>query len=323
LNEGAKKNFAFFASFALLREKWLENGYYPASMSSIKRIGIVLKPHQPEALKTICELVVWLAERNIALVGGPEIERERIEHQTGCGVDQLESEKIAAGVDLILVLGGDGTMIATARMVGDQEVPVLGINYGGLGYLAEFRIEELYTALESILSGNYRLERRVMLAVELKRGDAPPQINRVLNDVVINKSALARIIEIEAYFNRQFVNAFRADGLIVSTPTGSTAYNLSAGGPVIFPSMNAVVITPICPFTLSNRPIVVPDDAEIELLLKTDNEEVALTLDGQVGFPLKVEDRVAIRKSRTTFNLIQPMNRNYFDVLRDKLRWGR
>jgi len=289
-------------------------------MSSIKRIGIVLKPHQPEALKTICELVVWLAERNITLVGGPEIERERIEHQTGCGVEQFENP---GDVDLMLVLGGDGTMIATARMVGDQEVPVLGVNYGGLGYLAEFRIQELYTALESILSGNYRVERRVMLAVELKRGDAPPQLNRVLNDVVINKSALARIIEIEAYLNHQFVNSFRADGLIVSTPTGSTAYNLSAGGPVIFPSMNAVVITPICPFTLSNRPIVVPDDAEIELLLKTDKEEVALTLDGQVGFPLKVEDRVAIRKSRTTFNLIQPMNRNYFDVLRDKLRWGR
>ena len=289
-------------------------------MSSIKRIGIVLKPHQPEALKTICELVVWLAERNISLVGGPEIERERIEHQTGCGVDQFES---AGDVDLMLVLGGDGTMIATARMIGDQEVPVLGVNYGGLGYLAEFRIEELYTALESILSGNYRLDRRVMLEVELKSGDKPAQLSRVLNDVVINKSALARIIQIDAYLNHQFVNSFRADGLIVSTPTGSTAYNLSAGGPVIFPSMNAVVITPICPFTLSNRPIVVPNDAEIELLLKTDNEEVALTLDGQVGFPLKVEDRVAIRKSRTTFNLIQPMNRNYFDVLRDKLRWGR
>jgi NAD+ kinase len=292
-------------------------------MSSIKRIGIVLKPHQPEALKTICELVVWLAERNITLVGGPEIERERIEHQTGCPVHQLEAEKIAAGVDLILVLGGDGTMIATARMVGDQEVPVLGVNYGGLGYLAEFRIEELYTALESILSGNYRLDRRVMLSVELKRGDAPPQSNRVLNDVVINKSALARIIEIETYFDRYYVSSFRADGLIVSTPTGSTAYNLSAGGPVIFPSMNAVVITPICPFTLSNRPIVVPDNAEIELLLKTDNEEVALTLDGQVGFEMKVGDRVVIRKSRTTFNIIQPSNRNYFDVLRDKLRWGR
>jgi len=238
-------------------------------------------------------------------------------------VDEINSEKLAADVDLMLVLGGDGTMIATARMIGDQEVPVLGVNYGGLGYLAEFRIEELYSALESILAGNFRLDKRVMLAVELRRGDTLLSSNRVLNDVVINKSALARIIEIETYLNHQFVNSFRADGLIVSTPTGSTAYNLSAGGPVIFPSMNAVVITPICPFTLSNRPIVVPDDAEIELLLKTDHEEVALTLDGQVGFPLKVEDRVLIRKSRTTFNLIQPSNRNYFDVLRDKLRWGR
>lgn len=292
-------------------------------MSSITRIGIVLKPHQPEALKTICELVVWLAERGIEIVGGPELERERIEHQTGCPIPQIASDKLASEVDLMLVLGGDGTMIATARMIGDQEVPVLGINYGGLGYLAEFRIEELYSALESILSGNYRLDKRVMLAVELMRDQVTLTTNRVLNDVVINKSALARIIEIEAHFNGQFVNSFRADGLIVSTPTGSTAYNLSAGGPVIFPSMNAVVVTPICPFTLSNRPIVVPDNAEIELLLKTDHEEVALTLDGQVGFPLKVGDRVLIRKSGTTFNLIQPSNRNYFDVLRDKLRWGR
>jgi NAD+ kinase len=292
-------------------------------MSSIKRIGIVLKPHQPEALKTICELVVWLAERDIKLVGGPEIQREQIEHETGCPVNQVETERLADDVDLMLVLGGDGTMFATARMIGDHDVPVLGVNYGGLGYLAEFRIEELFTGLEAILAGNYRLDRRVMLAVELLRAGEPPKSSRVLNDVVINKSALARIIEIEAYLNGQFVNSFRADGLIVSTPTGSTAYNLSAGGPVIFPSMNAVVITPICPFTLSNRPIVVPDDAEIELLLKTDKEDVSLTLDGQVGFPLEVGDRVLIRKSRTTFNLIQPSNRNYFDVLRDKLRWGR
>ena len=292
-------------------------------MSPIKRIGIVLKPHQPQALTTLCELVLWLAERGIKLVGSPEIERERIEHQTGCAVDEVSTQKLPTDVDLMLVLGGDGTMIATARMIGDHEVPVLGINYGGLGYLAEFRIEELYSALESILSGNYRLDKRVMLSVELLRNEVSITTNTVLNDVVINKSALARIIEIEAFLNSQFVNSFRADGLIVSTPTGSTAYNLSAGGPVIFPSMNAVVVTPICPFTLSNRPIVVPDDAEIELILKTDQEEVALTLDGQVGFPLKVEDRVKIHKSRTTFNLIQPSNRNYFDVLRDKLRWGR
>jgi NAD+ kinase len=293
------------------------------TISSVKRIGIVLKPHQPDALKTMCELATWLGERGITLLGGPEIEREQIKQQTGCAVDEVAPEKLAARVDLVLVLGGDGTMIAAARLMGETEVPVLGVNYGGLGYLAEFRIGELYTALESILAGNYRLDRRVMLDVELLRGEEEVTRNRVLNDVVINKSALARIIEIETYLNQQFVNSFRADGLIVSTPTGSTAYNLSAGGPVIFPSMNAVVITPICPFTLSNRPIVVPDDAVIELCLKTEQEDVALTLDGQVGFPLKVDDRVIIRKSKTTFNLVQPANRNYFDVLRDKLRWGR
>jgi len=292
-------------------------------MPEIKRIGIVLKPHQPDALKTICELIQWLSQRGIELVGGPEIEREQVEHETGCSVTEVEPASLAASVDLILVLGGDGTMISTARMIGDYEVPVLGVNYGGLGYLAEFRIEELYLGLESILSGNYRLDRRVMLHVDLERDESPIAVNRVLNDVVINKSALARIVEIDVFLNQLFVNSFRADGLIISTPTGSTAYNLSAGGPVIFPSMNAIVITPICPFTLSNRPIVVPDDAIIELRLKTDQEEVALTLDGQVGFPLKVDDRVVIRKSNTTFNLIQPSNRNYFDVLRDKLRWGR
>lgn len=291
--------------------------------SSIKRIGIVLKPHQPDALRTVCELTAWLHQRGINVIGGPEIERERIQQETGCAVEEVPTDQLAANADLILVLGGDGTMIAAARIVGDREVPVLGVNYGGLGYLAEFRIEELYDALETILRGNYRLDKRVTLDVELHRGEEVISGNRVLNDVVINKSALARIIEIEAYLSQQFVNSFRADGLIVSTPTGSTAYNLSAGGPVVFPSMNAIVITPICPFTLSNRPIVVPDDAVIELRLKTDQEDVALTLDGQVGFPLKVEDRVVIRKSDTTFNLVQPMNRNYFDVLRDKLRWGR
>lgn len=291
--------------------------------SLVKRVGIVVKPHQPDALKTICDVVSWLHERGIAAVGTPKLEKARIEKETGCVVEVKEEAELAANVDLVLVLGGDGTMIATARMLGDIEVPVLGVNYGGLGYLAEFRIEELYLALESILRQDYRVDKRVMLSVELVRGKERVIRNRVLNDVVINKSALARIIEIEALLNGQFVNSFRADGLIVSTPTGSTAYNLSAGGPVIYPSMNAIVITPICPFTLSNRPIVVPDDAVIELSLRTSNEEVALTLDGQVGFPLQVEDRVVIRKSATTFNLVQPTNRNYFEVLRDKLRWGR
>jgi NAD+ kinase len=162
-----------------------------------------------------------------------------------------------------------------------------------------------------------------MLDVHLWRGTEQIASGRVLNDVVINKSALARIIRIDARLNNLFVNTFRADGLIVSTPTGSTAYNLSAGGPIIFPSMNAIVITPICPFTLTNRPIVVPDDAEIELVLDNENEGVVLSLDGQTGYPMAANDRVIICKSRTTFNLVQPANRNYFDVLRDKLKWGR
>lgn len=292
-------------------------------MPAIKRIGVVVKPHQPDALATLCRLTEWLNQRSISLIGTPEVDHERIEHETGCAVPIVEKEEIARQVDLMLVLGGDGTMIATARLIGDSEVSVMGVNYGGLGYLAEFRIEELFTALESILAGDYKVEKREMLAVELHRGAELITRNRVLNDVVMNKSALARIIEIETFLNEQFVNSFRADGLIVATPTGSTAYNLSAGGPIIFPSMNAVVITPICPFTLSNRPIVVPDDSLIEVRLKTENEEVALTLDGQVGFPLQAGDRVVIRKSNTTFNLVQPKNRNYFDLLRDKLKWGR
>jgi NAD+ kinase len=292
-------------------------------MTAIKRIGVVVKPHQPDALETLCRLTVWLVDKGIQLVGVGEIAHEQIKNKTGCVVEVVKDEQLASSVDLILVLGGDGTMIAAARMVSDTEVPVIGVNYGGLGYLAEFPIEELFAALESILAGQYKLQKRVMLAVELWRGAELLTRNRVLNDVVVNKSALARIIEIEAFLDDQFVNMFRADGLIVATPTGSTAYNLSAGGPVIYPSMNAVVITPICPFTLSNRPIVVPDDSKIDVRLMTDKEDVALTLDGQVGFPLQAGDRIVIRKSRTTFNLVQPPNRNYFDVLRDKLKWGR
>ena len=289
----------------------------------VRRVGILVKPHQPEAVKTICRLVEWLDERSIKLIGSPKLEREQIEAETHCAIEILEAEQLASRVDMIVVLGGDGTMIATARVIGDHDVPVLGINFGSLGYLAEFTIEEMLPAFESILANNYRLDRRMMLAAELYRGGKQMLHNRVLNDVVISKSALARIIEIETWLGKQLVNCFRADGLIISTPTGSTAYNLSAGGPIIYPSMDAVVITPICPHTLSNRPLVVPDDVEIELVLKTPQEEVAMTLDGQVGFPLEVGDRVVIRKSRTTFNLMQPIDRNYFEVLRGKLRWGR
>lgn len=278
----------------------------------IKSVGIVVKPGHAEALATAAELSSWLIEHQILQVGEPVSAREGIISNASL----LES-------DLIVVLGGDGTMISTARMIGDADVLVLGINYGSLGYLTDFRIEELFPALETIITGQYEIDRRVMLDAEHWRAGERLAVGRVLNDVVINKAALARIIDIDVRLNELFVNTFRSDGLIVSTPTGSTAYNLSAGGPIIYPSMNAIVLTPICPFTLTNRPIVVPDSAAIELILDNENEGVVLSLDGQTGYPMIAGDRVHIRKSSTTFNLVQPANRNYFDVLRDKLKWGR
>lgn len=283
----------------------------------IKCVGVVVKPNHREAWQTACEISDWLKIRGIKMIGSPHEEDEI------CPIEKVGTDEFQAKADLIVVLGGDGTMISTARLIGSREVLVLGINYGSLGYLTEFRIEEMIPALEEIIAGNYEIDRREMLEVEHFRGDERLAQGRVLNDVVINKAVLARIIEIEVSLNDQFVNNFRADGLIVSTPTGSTAYNLSAGGPIVFPSMDAVIITPICPFTLTNRPIVVPGTAEISLRLDNESDGVVLTLDGQVGHSMQTNDRVRIWKSHLTFNLIQPPNRNYFDVLRNKLKWGR
>src|SRR6476620_3282903 len=219
----------------------------------IKKAGVIVKPGHEEAWKTACELSDWLEKRGVSLIGEPFTKK------IGAGgeVESDDGEEFGAGADLIVVLGGDGTMISTARLLGDSEALVLGINYGGLGYLTDFRIEEMFPSLEAIFEGNYEIDRRVMLNAEQWRGGEMLKKGRVLNDVVINKAALARIIEIEVSLNGLYVNSFRADGLIVATPTGSTSYNLSAGGPIVFPSMNAMVLTPICPFTLTNRPIVV------------------------------------------------------------------
>jgi NAD+ kinase len=288
----------------------------------IKCVGAVVKPNHEEAWATACELFRWLEKRGIDLIGKPYGKNQKFD-PSKCGIEAVGTEEFQTKADLIVVLGGDGTMISTARLTGNREILVLGINYGSLGYLTEFRIEEMFPALEAILEGNYQIDRRIMLDVEHLRDGEVLAGGRVLNDVVINKSAIARIIEIEVELNNLFVNSFRADGLIVSTPTGSTAYNLSAGGPIVYPSMNAVVLTPICPFTLTNRPIVVPDEDEIKIKLKNEIEGVVLTLDGQIGHQIKAGDLVLIRKSKTNFNLVQPSNRNYFDVLRNKLKWGR
>lgn len=288
----------------------------------IKSVGIVVKPNHAEAWTTACELSEWLEKRGVDLIGKPYSEGSKLNADT-CDIETVDTVRFGSEADLIVVLGGDGTMISTARLVGNREVLVLGVNYGSLGYLTDFRIEEMFPTLELIFDGNFEIDRRVMLDAEHWREDEKLASGRVLNDVVINKAALARIIEIEVRLNSLFVNSFRSDGLIVATPTGSTAYNLSAGGPIVYPSMNAVVLTPICPFTLTNRPIVIPDSAEIELKLQNENEGVVLTLDGQTGYTMEAHDRVVIRKSAMTFNLVQPPNRNYFDVLRNKLKWGR
>jgi NAD+ kinase len=281
----------------------------------IKKVGVVVKPNHTEAWQTAAEVSAWFEKRGI------EVFTEKSAMDSP--IKFVEREVFKAQSDLIVILGGDGTMISTARLIGDREVPILGINYGSLGYLTEFRIEEMFPAIEAILDGNYEIDPRVTLDVKLERDAEILSTNRILNEVVINRAVLAKIIEVEITLNGLFVNSFRSDGIIVATPTGSTAYSLSAGGPILYPSMNAVVITPICPFTLTNRPIVIPDNAEIRLRLKSESEGAALTLDGQVGYQMKTGDCVVISKSETSFNLVSPPNRNYFDVLRNKLKWGR
>jgi NAD+ kinase len=240
-----------------------------------------------------------------------------------CRARFINRDELASLVDLLIVLGGDGTMLAAARLVKDRNTPVLGVNFGGLGYLTEFTLDELFPALESIFTSDVTVDPRMMLdAVVYREGKAVADF-AVLNDAVVNKSALARIVEIECQIEDRYVTTFRADGIIVSTPTGSTAYSLAAGGPIVHPAMSAIIITPICPHMLTNRPLVVPGDAHVKLKLKTAREEVTLTLDGQLGFGLEVGDEVVIGKSAKTFNIVQPFNKNYFQLLRDKLYWGR
>ena len=223
--------------------------------------------------------------------------------------------------DFLITFGGDGTLLSVARSA-PASVPVLGVNMGTLGFLTEVSVEEFPDALELVLSGKYLTEERIAFDVLVEGKQRDKRMYRVLNDVTMNKSALARIIEMRVTVSGQFVSIFRADGLIVSTPTGSTAYNLSAGGPIVYPTMGAIVLTPISPHMLSNRPIVLPDSLEVEIGIVTKNQEIFLTLDGQEGLPVTENDRVCVRKSKESVLLVQSPNKNYFDVLRNKLKWG-
>ncbi len=279
-----------------------------------RRVGLVAKRTSPEACKAATEVADWLSRR------GLEVDCDEAVVGAG-GVDPAALFDPAADYDLVVVLGGDGTLLSVARAL-EHEAPILGVNLGTLGFLTEVGRAELYPALVHLLAGDYQIEERALLDVRLERARGSGQSWRVLNDAVITKSALARIVELTYRIDGRLLAACRSDGLIISTPTGSTAYNLSAGGPILDPQLPVVVLTPICPHTLNLRPVVVPDSSVIEVTLETPREEVFLTLDGQEGAPLDQGDRVCVRRSEARVRLVKTTDRGFFDGLREKLHWG-
>ena len=279
-----------------------------------RRVGLVAKRSSPEALKAAVEVREWLARR------GLEVDADEAVAAATAGATAAAFDP-AVAYDLVVVLGGDGTLLSVARAL-SREAPILGVNLGTLGFLTDVGRAQLYPALVDLLAGNYRIEERALLDVRLERAAGGGSSWRVLNDAVITKSALARIVELTYRIDGNLLAACRSDGLIISTPTGSTAYNLSAGGPIVDPRLPVVVLTPICPHTLTLRPVVVPDSSVIEVTLETPREEVFLTLDGQEGAPLDRGDRVLVRRSDNRVRLVKTAGRSFFDGLRDKLHWG-
>ncbi len=281
----------------------------------MKKIGIISKSGRPESQEIMKELLPRLRRQGHELYVDPDTAALlKIEGHTRA--------EIASLVDAVIVLGGDGTMLSVSRLVAEKGIPILGVNLGTMGFITEINRGEIYQAVDAMLSDTYIIEERLMLCGRIVREGEKIAEYTVLNDVVINKGALARIIDLEALINGVYVTTFKADGLIISTPTGSTAYSLSAGGPILYPTLNSIVLTPICSHTLTNRPIVLPDDFKVEITLKTLSEDVYLTLDGQVGFSLRKDDVIEIIKSPFKTRLLIPCERDYFKVLRTKLKWG-
>ncbi|MEW6162549.1 MAG: NAD(+)/NADH kinase [Nitrospirota bacterium] len=281
----------------------------------MKKIGIICKIGIPGPAEILKELLPWLRQKGYETY--VDMETASILNMEGFPRSQIPSLS-----DVIVVLGGDGTMLSVCRLVGDKGVPILGVNIGGLGFITEVQTERLYEVMENVLSGECPVEERLMLTAHVLRHSEPIAEYVVLNDVVVNKGALARIIDLETYINKTYVTTFRADGLIISTPTGSTAYSLSAGGPILHPTLDNIVLTPICPHTLTNRPIVLPDDVLIEVVFRSQTEPVYLTLDGQVGFSLRQDDVIEVMKAPFKTKLLIPCERDYFQILRTKLKWG-
>ena len=282
----------------------------------MKRVGIIAKPHKPEARTVLQDLLPWLEARGVEPI--LDIDTAGLAGRPG-GQPKADVPGLA---DLLLVLGGDGTLLSVARLVGARDVPILGVNLGGLGFLTEVTLEELYQALDMVLQGTYEVTQRILLSATVHRQGERIAEYVALNDAVINKGALARMIELETHIDGQYVTTFRADGLILSTPTGSTAYSLAAGGPIVYPTLRALVMTPICPHTLNFRPLVISDAATVEIVQGSANENAYLTLDGQVGFTLRHRDVIKVVRSEHTITLLKAPGKNYFQILRAKLKWG-
>ncbi len=281
-----------------------------------KNIGILTKPKFPEIKSTLQDVVAWLRARSINVILDTT-SATLLGEQGG-----VQKTQLASKADVLLVLGGDGTMLNAARLAGERSIPILGVNLGGLGFLTEVRLENLYPSLERVFANDFVLDERLMLQTHVHRHGETVARGVVLNDVVISKGTLARMIELRISIQGQFVTNLRGDGVIVTTPTGSTAYSLSAGGPIINPAVQSLMVTPICPHTLTHRPLIVPATAEIEVTLTSKDDGAMATLDGQVGVAMIQGDTVEIKMSEYRTRLIRFPESSYYEVLREKLKWG-
>jgi NAD+ kinase len=289
----------------------------------IARVGIVAKAHLQAAGPHLTEIATWLRTRGVEPVF--DLDTAALA-SGGMNLLKVDKDQLVSRVDLILVLGGDGTLLGMAGRIGQAgvDIPILGVNFGGLGFLTEVTLPELYSTLEATLNGTAQTDERMTLRATTLRDESPFDDRVVLNDVVLTQGPLSRIIDLSVTVDDQFVTRVRADGLIVSSPTGSTAYNLAAGGPILHPQVDGLVITPIAAHTLTNRPLVVPGSTEVRVQPHMDSsrDEVYVTFDGQFGFRLMEHDIVSVRRSARPIRLIRATGRNYFEVLREKLKWG-
>jgi len=282
----------------------------------IKKIGIIANVAKEKSAEYTLLLREWAEKRGVKVLLEEGIAAKIGENE---GWDK---KKLASMVDLLVVFGGDGTILRTVRFVSEFDIHIVGINLGAFGYLTEVNLNEMFSALELILKGEYQTEKRMMLDVTINLGDEIIRQESILNDVVITRGNLSRIIDLETMVNDRYLTTFRADGIIISTPTGSTAYSLSAGGPIVFPEQASFIINPICPHTLTNRPIVIPDNVQIKVVLWTKEQGATLTMDGQVSYTMKTGDSMTIKRSQHVTNLVLSPHRNYMEILRTKLGWG-